>query len=72
MIKFWKKRIQDGLVTENNELDESLALIKKELKKHVKKKFAGSLAIRMVDSGSCNACGYLFCCKSTPCRCFTS
>lgn len=56
MIKFWNKRSQLGIVTENPELEDEIQEIQKELKDHVKKKFAGSLAIRMVDSGSCNAC----------------
>ena len=56
MIKFWNKRVKDGIVTENLELDKELKNIKKEISDSVKKKFASSLAIRMVDSGSCNAC----------------
>jgi len=56
MIKFWNKRAQLGVLTEKPELEESLKKIHKEIKENVKKKFAGSLAIRMVDSGSCNAC----------------
>ena len=56
MIKFWQKRMETGLVTENLELDTELEDIKKEVKNKIKKHFAGSLAIRMVDSGSCNAC----------------
>jgi len=56
MIKFWNKRVKEGILTENVSLDKELEAIKQEIKGHVKKKFAGSLAIRMVDSGSCNAC----------------
>ncbi|RRS32715.1 MAG: hydrogenase [Epsilonproteobacteria bacterium (ex Lamellibrachia satsuma)] len=56
MIKFWKKRIKLGTLTEDLEFDTQLNEIQKEIKDHVHKKFAGSLAIRMVDSGSCNAC----------------
>jgi len=56
MIKFWNKRLKQGILTENKELDKELASIRKEIKDKVKKRFAGSLAIRMVDSGSCNAC----------------
>ena len=52
MIRFWEKRIKTGIVTENLEFDKELEEIKDKVKKH----FAGSLAIRMVDSGSCNAC----------------
>jgi len=56
MIKFWSKRLKLGVLTENSEFEEDIKTIQKEIKGHVKKKFAGSLAIRMVDSGSCNAC----------------
>lgn len=56
MIKFWSKRLKLGVLTENPEFEEDIKTIQKEIKEHVKKKFAGSLAIRMVDSGSCNAC----------------
>ena len=56
MIKFWNKRAKLGVLTENIELEDEIKLIQKEIKDRVKKKFAGSLAIRMVDSGSCNAC----------------
>jgi len=56
MIKFWNKRVREGILTENIELEKELKSIKKEIKQSVKRNFAGSLAIRMVDSGSCNAC----------------
>ncbi len=56
MIKFWKRRVKLGVLTENIELEDDIKAIQKEIKDKVKKKFAGSLAIRMVDSGSCNAC----------------
>jgi len=56
MIAFWNRRIQSGLLTENPEHDKELKTIRKEIRDRIKKKFAGSLAIRMVDSGSCNAC----------------
>jgi len=56
MIKFWKRRVKLGKLTENLELEDEIKSIEKEIKDQVHKKFAGSLAIRMVDSGSCNAC----------------
>ena len=56
MIRFWQKRFGEGLKTESLEFDRELEDIRKELKSIVKKRFASSLAIRMVDSGSCNAC----------------
>ncbi|WP_286336915.1 NADH-quinone oxidoreductase subunit B family protein [Hydrogenimonas cancrithermarum] len=56
MIRFWKKRIKTGMLTEHPEFDVEMAEIRQQIKDEVKKRFAGSLAIRMVDSGSCNAC----------------
>ena len=56
MIRFWQKRFAEGIKTENLEIDNELEEIKKELKESISKNFAGSLAIRYVDSGSCNAC----------------
>jgi Ni,Fe-hydrogenase III small subunit len=56
MIRFWNKRAQTGIVTEHPEIDEEMRRLRQSLKEAVAKKFAGSLAIRMVDSGSCNAC----------------
>lgn len=56
MIQFWNKRLKTGKLTENPEIDTALKALQKEIKDEIKRKFAGSLAIRMVDSGSCNAC----------------
>ena len=56
MIKFWNNRAKIGVLTQDAALEDELKAIQKEIKDKVKKKFAGSLAIRMVDSGSCNAC----------------
>ncbi len=56
MIKFWQKRVKSPLSTKHLEFDTQLQEIKKELKSVISKNFAGSLAIRMVSSGSCNAC----------------
>ena len=56
MIWFWKQRFAMGTLTEHSEIDEEMASLRKALKDEVKRAFAGSLAIRMVDSGSCNAC----------------
>jgi len=44
------------MLTEHPEYDIQMQAIRKEIKDEVKRKFTGSLAIRMVDSGSCNAC----------------
>ena len=56
MIKFWKERAKRGVLTQNIEIEDKLKSLQKELKSEIKRKFSGSLAIRMVDSGSCNAC----------------
>ncbi len=56
MIRFWKKRVETGIVTEHREFDDEIEEIRNKIKDMIKKKFAGSLSIRMVDSGSCNAC----------------
>jgi len=56
MMRFWQQRIKRGIVTEHPEFDEEIAAIRRQIKDEVQKSFAGSLAIRMVDSGSCNAC----------------
>jgi Ni,Fe-hydrogenase III small subunit len=56
MIPFWKKRLTTGIVTETSDADQRLADLRKRAKQKIAQRFAGSLAIRMVDSGSCNAC----------------
>ncbi len=56
MIRFWQKRLQEGIKTQFSSLDEELEALQKEIKKSIKRNFASSLTIRMVDSGSCNAC----------------
>jgi len=56
MLRFWEKRALTGVVTEHRGFEDEIAQIRSALKNEVAKRFAGSLAIRMVDSGSCNAC----------------
>ena len=56
MIRFWERRLKTGIVTERPEYEARMKALRRELKDAVKRKFAGALAIRMVDSGSCNAC----------------
>lgn len=56
MIRFWNKRANSAIITEHKEWSDEIEAIRSEIKDHIAKKFAGSLAIRMVDSGSCNAC----------------
>ncbi len=56
MLRYWQKRFRTGVLTERPEFDARMKELRKRLKKGIAKHFAGSLAIRMVDSGSCNAC----------------
>ncbi len=58
MLKLLHQIFKTGMVTEPlAPLDESaVKLIGPRLEEAILKKFRGSLAIRMVDSGSCNAC----------------
>ncbi len=56
MLRFWQNRLKTGIVTEHPEFENEIAEIRRQIKEEVKRKFAGSLAVRMVDSGSCNAC----------------
>lgn len=58
MIKIFSKILKTGVVTERIPLanDAELEKLGIELKQHIDKKFSGSVAIRQVDAGSCNAC----------------
>jgi len=56
MLRYWKERFKSGILTENRDFDKRATEIRKRLKNRVERDFGGSLAIRMVDSGSCNAC----------------
>jgi len=56
MFSYWQRRFQTGILTEKPELDTRLEALRERLKAGIARHFAGSLAIRMVDSGSCNAC----------------
>ena len=56
MIAFWRKRIKLGILTQQKSIDPIQKSLEKKIKEQISKKFAGSLAIRMIDSGSCNAC----------------
>lgn len=58
MLRLFKKILTTGVVTErvktpkNDEL-EQLGI---EIKRHIDRKFSGSIAIRAIDAGSCNGC----------------
>ena len=57
MYQLLKKIAQSGIVSESPpEADESLRVLKQQLGDSVLRSFAGALAIRHVDAGSCNGC----------------
>lgn len=60
MLKLFKKIYKTGLIKEtldlNNTTDQEFLSIGKRCKQLIDKYFAGSLAIRHVDAGSCNGC----------------
>jgi len=57
MLRLFQKIFTTGVVTENVKVyDEELEAIGVEIKRYIDQNFAGSLAIRQVDAGSCNGC----------------
>lgn len=57
MLRLFNKIFTTGVVTENvNVYDKELETLGIEIKRRIDQKFAGSLAIRQVDAGSCNGC----------------
>jgi Ni,Fe-hydrogenase III small subunit len=52
----FNKIFRTGVVTEEPASDAEIEQLAPELKRMVDKQFRGSLAIRMVDAGSCNGC----------------
>ncbi|HEX7037809.1 MAG TPA: NADH-quinone oxidoreductase subunit B family protein [Pseudomonadales bacterium] len=56
MFKLFVKMITAGVVTEPPPEDADIAALGAELKRQVDEQFHGSIAIRQVDAGSCNAC----------------
>ena len=57
MIRILKQIIGVGTITEPlAEADHEIELLGRELEPIIRKRFAGSLAIRAVDAGSCNGC----------------
>jgi len=58
MFKIFRKIFKVGIVTEsiNSKCSSDLKTIGKPCKKLINKYFSGSLAIRLVDAGSCNGC----------------
>jgi Ni,Fe-hydrogenase III small subunit len=56
MLRILDKVLRTGVVTESAPQDSELEALGLEVKRHIDKRFRGSLAIRQVDAGSCNAC----------------
>lgn len=56
MLKILNKVRKIGIVTEPRPADREVERLGAQVKRHVGKRFRGSLAIRAVDAGSCNGC----------------
>jgi len=58
MLRLFLKILKTGVVTERVKppVDEELERLGLEIRRHIDKKFSGSIAIREVDAGSCNGC----------------
>ena len=58
MLQLIKKILKTGVVTEKCKApkDDELEKLGIQIKRHIDKKFSGSIAIRQVDAGSCNGC----------------
>lgn len=56
MIRLFRKIHSVGIVTENIERDSDYEQLGQTLHRRLDQQFQGSLAIRELDSGSCNAC----------------
>jgi Ni,Fe-hydrogenase III small subunit len=58
MLNIFKKILTTGVVTEQFKApkDAELEQLGIEIKSRIDKKFSGSIAIRLVDAGSCNGC----------------
>ncbi|MEI6542732.1 MAG: NADH-quinone oxidoreductase subunit B family protein [Methylococcales bacterium] len=58
MLKLLFKSLKTGIATERCKVpkDNELEALGIEIKRHIDKKFSGSIAIRQVDAGSCNGC----------------
>jgi len=56
MLRILKKIWRTGTLTEAAPRDSELEALGQQLKRHIDRRFRGSLAIRQVDAGSCNGC----------------
>ena len=56
MLRILNKIFRVGTVTEHPPVESEIEALGKQVKRHVDRHFRGSLAVRQVDAGSCNAC----------------
>jgi len=56
MLRILNKIVSTGTITEAAPRDAELEQLGAEVRRAIDRRFAGSLAIRQVDAGSCNAC----------------
>ena len=56
MLRILEKQLRTGVLTDPAPKDNELELLGLEVKRHIDRRFHGSLAIRQVDAGSCNGC----------------
>jgi Ni,Fe-hydrogenase III small subunit len=56
MLRILNKIRRTGIVTEAPPRDSEIEALGKTVKRHIARRFRGSLAIRQVDAGSCNGC----------------
>ncbi len=56
MLRMLRQIVRIGTITERLATSDAYERLGRELEDAVKKRFAGSLAIRQVDAGSCNGC----------------
>jgi Ni,Fe-hydrogenase III small subunit len=68
MLRILNKILHTGTVTERSPRDSELQSLGEQVKRQVDRRFAGSLAIRQVDAGSCNACELEIHALNNPCH----
>ena len=56
MLRILEKVLKTGVITERAPSDSELDALALEIRRHIDRRFRGSLAIRQVDAGSCNGC----------------
>lgn len=67
MLRILDKIRRTGIVTERAPQEGELQAVGREVKRQIDRRFAGSLAIRQVDAGSCNGCELEIHALNNPC-----